>query len=195
MTRRGWMDIGTELFRDALARLTDAELDAPSLLPGWTRKHVVVHVHHNAEALRRLVRWAATGVEHRMYKDERQRTDEIEASMPLPAARVRALVAQSADALSADLDALSPDAWSRLVVTAQGRTVAATEIPWMRAREVAVHAVDLAAGVGFADLPEDLNAALIADAIARQCRYGLTADLAAWLTGRTAEAPALGRWL
>ncbi len=195
MTRRGWMDIGTELFRDALARLTDAELDAPSLLPGWTRKHVVVHVHHNAEALRRLVRWAATGVEHRMYKDERQRTDEIEASVPLPAARVRALVAQSADALSADLDALSPDAWSRLVVTAQGRTVAATEIPWMRAREVAVHAVDLAAGVGFADLPEDLNAALIADAVARQRRYGLTADLAAWLTGRTAEAPALGPWL
>ena len=195
MTPREWMDIGTELFRGALARLTDAELDAPSLLPGWTRKHVVVHVHHNAEALRRLVRWAATGVEHRMYQDERQRTDEIEASVQLPAARVRALVAQSADALSADLDALSPHAWSRLVVTAQGRTVAATEIPWMRAREVAVHAVDLAAGVVFADLPEDLNGALIVDAVGKQGRYGLTADLAAWLTGRTAEAPTLGPWL
>ena len=29
------------------------------------------------------------------------------------------------------------------VVTAQGRTVPATEIPWLRAREVYVHVVDL----------------------------------------------------
>ena len=49
------------------------------------------------------------------------------------------------------------------MVTAQGRTVAATEIPWMRTREVAVHAVDLAAGVDFEDLPEELCLALITD--------------------------------
>ncbi|HEX6355965.1 maleylpyruvate isomerase N-terminal domain-containing protein [Actinophytocola sp.] len=195
MNSREWTDSGTKLFHGALDRLSDADLDGPSLLPGWTRKHVVAHVHHNAEALRRLVSWAATGVENRMYAGPEQRNAEIETSAQLPAATLRELVVRSAEALAADLDALAPDAWTHLVVTAQGRTVPATEIPWMRAREVAVHSVDLDAGVGFADLPEDLTAALVADAIDKQRAHGLTAALAAWLTGRTAEAPTLGRWL
>jgi maleylpyruvate isomerase len=152
-------------------------------------------VHHNAEALRRLVSWAETGVENRMYAGPEQRAAEIEAGAALPAATLRALVAHSADRLAADFDALPAEAWSHQVVTAQGRTVLAVEIPWMRAREVAVHAVDLDAGVGFADLPNDLTAALVADAVAKQNAQGNLPGLAAWLTGRTAEAPPLGRWL
>ena len=42
---------------------------------------------------------------------------------------------------------LVAEQWQRPVRTAQGRTVPATEIPWLRAREVMVHAVDLDAGV------------------------------------------------
>jgi maleylpyruvate isomerase len=65
----------------------------------------------------------------------------------------------------------------------------------MRAREVAVHAVDLDHGVGFADLPDGFNAALAADAAARHAARGHAAGLAAWLTGRAAQSPALGPWL
>ena len=61
MTARAWMDLGTKLFLATLDGLTDAELDRPTALPGWSRRHVVAHVHYNAEALRRLVHWAATG--------------------------------------------------------------------------------------------------------------------------------------
>jgi maleylpyruvate isomerase len=35
----------------------------------------------------------------------------------------------------------------------QGRTVPATTIPWLRARETCIHVVDLGTGVTFADLP------------------------------------------
>ncbi|MGP4105364.1 maleylpyruvate isomerase N-terminal domain-containing protein [Nonomuraea sp. KM90] len=195
MTARAWMDQCTTLFLDTLDRLTDDELAAPTALPGWTRRHVAAHVHGNAEALRRLLSWAATGVEQRMYANAGRRAEEIETVAALPADTLRALVHRSASDLAADMDRLPESGWQRLVVTAQGRTVPATEIRWMRAREVAVHAVDLDHGVSFADLPADFNAALAAHALAGHAARGQAAGLAAWLTGRSARPPVLGPWL
>ncbi|ROO84299.1 maleylpyruvate isomerase [Actinocorallia herbida] len=195
MTTRDWMDQGTALFLKTLDGLGDADFDAPSALPGWTRKHLVAHVHYNAEALRRLVSWAATGVESRMYAGPEQRGAEIEAGAELPAGRLRELVHGSAAALAADLDALPDEAWRSPVVTALGRTVPVSETPWMRTREVSIHAVDLAAGTSFADLAQDVNAAIAADALATHAGRGHAADLAAWLTGRAPEAPSVGSWI
>ncbi|WP_433475747.1 maleylpyruvate isomerase family mycothiol-dependent enzyme [Spirillospora sp. CA-142024] len=195
MTARAWMDRGTELFLGALDRMTDDELAAPTPLPGWTRRHVVAHVHGNAEALRRLLSWAATGVENRMYAGPDERAEEIERLSALPAGELRALVHRSAGLLAADMDALPEDAWNNPVVTAQGRTVPAAEIQWMRSREVCIHTVDLDAGVTFADLPDDFNAALVTEAAAKHASTGNAARLAGWLTGRTATAPELKPWL
>lgn len=195
MSRRAWMNHGTALFLAAVDALPDEAFDEPTALPGWTRKHLVAHVHYNAQALGRLVSWARTGEENRMYAGPEQRAAEIEQGVLLPADRLRGLVHESAGALAADLDALAEEMWHHKVVTAQGRTVPVTEIPWMRAREVAVHAVDLNAGVGFADLPDDFNTALVIDVVRKRSSSGEAAVLANWLTGRTAEAPVLGPWL
>ncbi|MET8354172.1 MULTISPECIES: maleylpyruvate isomerase family mycothiol-dependent enzyme [unclassified Micromonospora] len=195
MSIRDWMDQGTRLFLSAVDGLSDDQFNGLTALPGWTRAHVVAHVHFNAEALRRLTRWARTGEEVRMYADPVQRADEIEGGALLPPAQLRELVHTSALALAADLDSLSHSSWSNEVVTAQGRTVPATEIPWMRTREVTVHAVDLRAGVGFADLPDDLNAMLAIDVVKKRSSSGEAAVLAEWLTGRTAASPTLGPWL
>lgn len=192
---RNWMDHGTQLFLTAVERLGDEELDEPTALGGWTRRHVIAHVHYNAEALRRLVSWAATGLERPMYAGPQQRAAEIAAGAQLPPGELRTLVARSAAALSIDLDALDQQAWHRMVVTAQGRSVPASVIPWLRTREVAVHTVDLNVGVGFDDLPEELNTALSADVLQKRAASGEAAVLAAWLTGRAAEAPVLGPWL
>lgn len=190
-----WMRQGTELFLATVEGLADDELDAPTLLPDWTRRHLVAHVHHNAEALRRLLSWARTGQESRMYAGPQQRADEIASGARLPAAELRGLLAGSAQDLAEDAASLPDEAWSHEVQTAQGRTVTATEVPWMRTREVAVHAVDLAAGVGFADLPDELNSALVLDVAGKRTRDGEAAALAGWLTGRDARAPELGPWL
>ncbi len=195
MSTRDWMDEGTRLVLGVIGELSDAEFDAPTLLPGWTRRHLVAHLHYNAEALRRLVSWARTGVESRMYASTEQRNAEIETGARLPVAELRRLVRESADALAADLDGLPDAAWASQVVTAQGRTVPATEIVWMRTREVAVHAADLDRGVGFGDLPADLVEALIGDALKRRIAQGHGPALARWLTGRTGQAPELGPWL
>jgi maleylpyruvate isomerase len=195
MRSREWLTDATALFLDGVDKLSDTDLDAPTGLPGWTRRHVVAHVHFNALALGRLVSWAATGTENRMYPSMERRNAEIAEGATLPAADLRRLVHASAEELAAALDALPTEAWAHEVVTAQGRTIAATEIPWMRAKEVAVHAVDLGAGTTFADLPDDLVTALLADVVTKRVAGGEGAGLAAWLTGRTAEAPALGPWL
>lgn len=42
------------MFLQTLAQVGDDELSAPSGLPGWSRRHLVAHVHYNALALSRL---------------------------------------------------------------------------------------------------------------------------------------------
>lgn len=189
------MDQGTQIFLDALRGLSDDELRASTPLPGWSRHHLVAHVHFNAEALRRLMSWARTGEESRMYAGPDERNAEIERGALLPTKELRSLVEQSAQALSADMDAMPADAWTHEVVTMQGKSVPASEILWMRAREVAVHSVDLDAGVRFDDLPPELIAELCVDVVRKRASGDEGAALAAWLTGRTSRAPKLGRWL
>ncbi|KRF41960.1 maleylpyruvate isomerase [Terrabacter sp. Soil811] len=163
-----WMREGTDLFLKALESLDDETLAAPGTLPGWTGRHVVAHVAANADALGNLVHWARTGEETTMYSSPEQRDADIETGSQRPATELRHGMASSAARLADSLDALTPEQWARHVRTAQGRTVPATEIPWMRSREVMVHAVDLGGVVTFDDLPADFIAALLDDTTARR---------------------------
>lgn len=213
---RAWTEHGTKLLLDSVERLDDSQLEEPTGLPGWTRRHLLAHVASNAEALQRLALWARTGEEHRMYSSPEQRNRDIEEGSTRPAEALRGWVRASADGLGHDLAGLPDEAWHAEVVTAQGRTVTATEIPWMRAREVMVHSVDLDAGTTFADLPVDFLVALLDDVVGRRSTKrdgpalnlsssdtahtwrvtgagepvsvtGPVAELAAWLTGRTSK--------
>ena len=91
---------------------------------------------------------------------------------------------------AAAMAALPTDAWQSEVVTAQGRVVPASETPWMRSREVMVHAVDLEVGLSFADLPEGFLTALRAGIIGKRGAqnvpdvHGRTAAVTAYLAGR-----------
>jgi maleylpyruvate isomerase len=190
-----WTDTGTRLFLVELAKVDNRQFAEPTGLPGWTVAHIVAHVHFNAEALRRLVSWAASGVENRMYASPEQRATEIAEGAQLDPATLRALVEESAAALEADLASLTEDAWDATVVTAQGRTIPASQIPWLRAREVMVHAIDLGSGLGFADLPSDFVSELLVDIVRKRAAGGEGPQLAPWLTGRDATPPTLAPWL
>ncbi|MFD4951299.1 maleylpyruvate isomerase N-terminal domain-containing protein [Streptomyces sp. NPDC058451] len=200
---RAWARTGTELMLDAVAGLDEAGFSAPSVLPEWTRGHLVAHVAANADALCNLVHWAATGEETPMYASAEERAAGIAKGPALSADQLRSWLTTSAHRLAEGLDGLTGEQRQHKVVTAQGRTVPATELPWMRAREVCVHAVDLGAGVvTFADLPKGFLTALVAEISAKR---GLTElpdgplpEVAAWLAGRPhslADAPELGPWL
>jgi maleylpyruvate isomerase len=204
-----WIETGTRLCEQAVDGLADQQYAETSGLPGWTRAHLVAHLAANAEALRNLARWAATGKETPMYSSPEQRNADIETGATRPPAVLRSWFHEEAGALAADLGRLTDEQWRARVRTAQGRDVPALEIPWLRAREVMVHAVDLDTGVTFDDLPEDFLTALEADIRGKRGAdapdvEGSLADRVGFLAGRTtggvtardgAPAPDLAAWL
>lgn len=163
---RSWVRAGTDRLLAVADRLDDTDLRGASLLPGWSRAHVLSHVARNADALGRLVEWARTGVEHPMYADEAQRADEIEAGVGRDADAVRADLRAGAAALDAAFDGLDERTWQASVTNRQGHPMRATVLPWLRVREVWLHAVDLDAGVGLDDCPDDLVDELVLDVVA-----------------------------
>jgi maleylpyruvate isomerase len=208
----GWMRDGTAFLTAALDRVPDDGFGAPSGLPGWSRAHVAAHVARNADALGRLLFWAATGVETPMYADRAQRAAEIEAGATGSPDELRADVARSAEALDTAVADLPEAAWKAEVRSALGRTIPAAEVPWMRVREVWLHALDLDTGGRSADLPAPVVDALLDDVTGvfgtradrprlelaatdrdRTWRVGddgvrvagPAAELLAWLTGRS----------
>ncbi|NOX28428.1 MAG: maleylpyruvate isomerase family mycothiol-dependent enzyme [Actinobacteria bacterium] len=189
------MDASTELFLGAVDRLEEDDFVQASPLPGWTIADIVAHVHFNAEAIRRLVSWARTGVESAMYAGSEQRTAEIAHGATLPPIELRTLLQDSAGALGHDLDQLQDAMWSNSVVTAMGRTVPVSETLWMRTREVGIHAVDLGCGVDFTDLPDGMLGRLSAEILSKRHAAGEGAALAAWLSGRSVGAPLPSPWL
>lgn len=154
---------GQAYFSRKLNELSGVEFDAPSLLAGWSRRHVIAHVGLNARALTRLTEWAATGVETPMYANATQRWDEIELAATLPEQALRNLSDHAAIHLNVEWRDLPESAWSHEVRTAQGRIVPVSETVWMRTREVWVHAVDLGNGARFQDFPPELLDRLIVD--------------------------------
>lgn len=195
MKVRTWLHDTTPLMLRAVDSLDDATFASPSALPGWSVAHIVAHLHFNAEAIGRLVDWARTGVVTPMYASTTQRNADIEAGALLPPAELRRLVHASARALGDSFDTLTSTMWANTVVTAQGRTVPATELVWMRFREVAVHGIDLGTGIGFADLPGEAVAKLVEEIVAKRLAAGEGPVLAAWLTGRVQAGPPPRPWL
>ncbi len=203
---RRWVTDGTALLTGAIDGLSPADFEADSQLPDWTRKHLVGHIAANADALGNLISWAETGVEKRMYASTEQRNADIEAAATRPAEELREWYLRGAGELDAAMDRLTASQWEHEVITAQLVTRKAGDVPWMRAREVFVHAVDLGVGITFADLPDDILLSL-ADEI--RTKRGLSDDdlrgvsgtlpeVAAWLAGRPhglVDAPELGPWL
>lgn len=129
-----------------------------------------------------------------MYASNEQREADISAGSLLPPAELRARLESSALALAADLDALPEQAWDAKVITAQGLSRSASEIPWMRNREVFIHGIDLNAGIRWADLPAGFLAALLDDVTARRSSVGGGPALAAAATdtGHTWEVAGTG---
>ena len=174
---------GTAFFARKLNELTDAELDGDSLLPGWTRRHLTAHIGYNARAIARLVEWAATGVETPMYASPEARNHEINFGATLSPIALRHLFDHSAVHLNVEWRDLPAEAWHHKVKTAQGRTVPAGETVWMRTREVWIHAVDLANGATFTDIPAPVLERLLTDITGAWKVRGTDTDLVVKVTG------------
>ncbi|ANS80529.1 Maleylpyruvate isomerase, mycothiol-dependent [Serinicoccus hydrothermalis] len=213
-----WVTEGTRLWDATLAALEGPALEAPSALPGWSRAHVVAHVALNAEALLNLLTWARTGVETPMYASPESRDADIEELAAADPQDVRARSEQATRELDEGVAALDEEHWEARVRVRQGTEVPASVVPWLRAREVYLHALDLDGAATDEDLPDDFASALVEDAAKQRSRdethpslvlredgvgrweigrpgpdatevVGDVRALAAWVTGRPTTLP------
>ena len=195
--------------------LGDADVRGPSLLPGWTRGHVLTHLARNAEGGTRLLDGARTGVPGYEYLSVAARAAAIEEGAGRPAAELAADVRQTAGALAIAAALMHPDAWPHPVTWTTGQETPAVMVVRSRLAEVLIHHVDLATGFGpgswpawFASelldvtvaalndrSPVPLSALLAAADTGREFRIdgpgqprrasGSEAELLAWLLGRS----------
>ncbi|WP_225848146.1 maleylpyruvate isomerase family mycothiol-dependent enzyme [Streptomyces sp. HPF1205] len=154
-----------ELLRTARG-FGDADVRAASLLPGWSRGHVLTHVARNADGGRRLLTWARTGVETPEYASLEAREAEIAAGAGRPAAALAADVADSARRFAAEYRRLGGEDWARVVRWTRGQEHPAARAADARWTEVLVHHVDLAAGYTHHRWPEDFAASMLERTVA-----------------------------
>jgi maleylpyruvate isomerase len=163
--------LATTRYLAALTELSDADCRAPSLLPRWSRGHVITHLSRNADGLCRLLHWGQTGVETPMYSSNESRDADIEAGADRSAAE---LLADASASCGRFLQAANELHSSRLAAqvsrTPGSPPFAVSGVGRMRRSEVEVHHADLGIGYTAHDWPVDL---------ARQLVEGRAADLAA----------------
>ncbi|HSR82876.1 MAG TPA: maleylpyruvate isomerase family mycothiol-dependent enzyme [Streptosporangiaceae bacterium] len=150
---RDTVDQATGHLLRTAARLTDEQAREPSLLPGWSRGHVLTHIARNADGLRNLLIWARTGVVTPQYADEGERERGIVAGAGRSAADLLADLDGSAAAFAAEADRLHPGAWAAEVHGRRGPAHPAWFTLQRRLSEVEIHHVDLDAGYGADDWP------------------------------------------
>lgn len=212
------VDAATSKLMQSAASLTDEQARAASSLPGWSRGHLLTHIARNADSLRNLLIWARTGVETPQYKSNEAREQGVIAGAGRPSAQLVEDLGASAAAFTAEAARLGDSDWAAEVRGLRGPPHPAWYTLLRRLTEVEVHHVDLDAGYGPADWPAafaaeslervagdfskpDSPAALLVSADSGHTyRIGLagsqpaveitgpTAQLAAWLIGRSAGA-------
>jgi maleylpyruvate isomerase len=191
----------TDQLSTALTGLSETDTRGASLLPGWTRGHVLAHLAQNAEGGTRLLNWARTGVPSYQYESLDARASGIDASAGQPAEVLAGDFRRTAAEFADTAAGMPPGAWQRVVRYADGTEPQAAVIVPGRLAEVLIHHVDL--GIGYQ--PSDWPASFVGDLLARIARSGGASgpaagwpaitpdhDLLAWLLGRS-DGCALGR--
>lgn len=145
----------TDRLLTAVAGLDDDAVAAPSLLPRWTRGHILAHLARNADALTNLLTWARTGEETPMYASEDARDADIERDAGRPLSVHLDDLRTSAFRFNSAAAALPRERWSYEVAMRNGVTERAARLPLRRLVEVELHHVDLGIGYTLADLPAD----------------------------------------
>jgi maleylpyruvate isomerase len=192
--------------------LSDPDWAAGSLLPGWTRAHVVAHLALNGEGLAGVLQGVVEGEPVPMYESDERRDADIEDLAQAPPADLRARLLASVATFTEAVQAVPSDAWQgRFERTPGGRTLPIDAIPLLRVREMEIHHVDLGTGYSPGDWPAGFAATVVDGMVTRVATdpgfrvapldvsrtwdvgsvggdpavvTGPVADVAWWLTGR-----------
>jgi maleylpyruvate isomerase len=134
--------------------LSDEQMREPSLLPGWTRGHVLTHIARSGDGLRNLFVWAETGVETPQYPSLEARASDIEAGAGRSADEITTDLAAAAEAFVEHARKLPDEAWMSEVRGIRGPVHPAWFVLNRRLFEVEVHHADLGLSYQPPDWPE-----------------------------------------
>lgn len=153
------LDEQTGLLCQTMSDLDDTLIHEASMLPGWTRGHVLAHLDGNAQGIARLARWAADGIERPMYISREVRDADVQMHAGRDARTQESVVTHSARALREDLGRLTADQRAGEVTLGNGLQVRASSLARHRLQEVCVHHADLdLPGYTWRDWPEAMAA-------------------------------------
>jgi len=203
--------------------LTDSQWAEPSLLPGWSRAHVVAHLTNHAQGVARAVH----GLRHQrassVYDSNDSRDQDIERLAARQVEEIRERFLTSVTDVYDALRHLTPGLRSGTVERTPGSgPFPAGELVLQRWREVEIHHADLGAGFTPANWSRDFTTYLLpvvawdrgdeldltlrtpdedfVVGVGGQVIEGSAHDLTWWLLGRGAgegligDLPSLGPW-
>ena len=147
------IDFAMQRLLDHARTIPEADLRAPSLLPGWTRAHVLAHLARNADAMRNLLTGARSGQDRPAYASAQAREADIERGAAISAKDLIADLADSSMALRAIARELPDQAWQVRVRMLDSAPFPAAELLTRRLVEAELHHCDLAVGYSPADWP------------------------------------------
>jgi maleylpyruvate isomerase len=203
--------------------LSEEQWRGPSLLPDWSRAHVVAHLALNAEGFARALSGLVSGDHVAIYPSNESRDAEIAELAAAETDDVRERFFAATQHLHDVMAGLAPEHWDGTVNRLpEGPVWPAAGLVQARQREVEVHHADLGAGYTHLDWPTDFAVHLLDDVAGSQAFAvhatdlgrtwavaaneptvsGTTADLGWWLIGRGSSddlsceggLPELGPW-
>ena len=147
------IDHATQRLLGTARVIPESELRHPSLLPGWTRGHLLTHLARNADAMRNVLVGARSGEERLMYASLEGREEDIEQGAGRGSEELADDLASSAMALRTVMLGLPGGAWRFPVRVPDSGPFPAGQLLPRRLVEVELHHCDLDYGYGPADWP------------------------------------------
>lgn len=142
--------------------LTDEQLAGPSLLPGWSRAHVVAHLALNAEGLARALEGVVQGDPAPVYDSGEARDRDIDDLSARASTELRERLMAAVTRLAEAVEHLTPEQQATGIERVPGGPVwRAGDAAAKRWVEVEVHHADLDAGYGCGDWPQEFSEHLL----------------------------------
>ena len=157
------IDQATQRLLDAARVIPEPDLRAPSLLPGWTRAHVLAHLARGADAMRNLLIGARSGQARPAYASAAAREAAIESGATVKTDELMADLADSAMALRTIARQLPDDGWQVPVRVLDSRPFPASQLLVRRLVEIELHHCDLGIGYGHTEWPATFAAMDLAE--------------------------------
>lgn len=158
--------------------LPEDQWRAASLLPDWTRAHVIAHLTLNAEGLAGALEALERGEVLPVYPTNERRDADIAELAKRDTGEIRERLFASTTRFRDACASLLPSQWDATVLRlAKGPAWPAPSLPGTRRREVEIHHADLDLDYSHRDWPADFSAALL-DQVTRDHQAGSSDDFA-----------------